>query len=139
MIALLWAACGSGDDGHAAHMAATRDALRRDLGAAYDAPVPGLDAADPARGRATYESLCVTCHGPEGRGDGPAAAGLHPAPADFTSDHGAFYSDAGRVWIIERGSPGTAMPPFGSTLDRAQILDVYAYVRGLRRAGGHAH
>ena len=26
---------------------------------------------------------CVTCHGPEGGGDGPGSAGLQPPPRDF--------------------------------------------------------
>src|SRR5690606_28761043 len=30
-----------------------------------------------------FASRCVACHGPEGRGDGPASAGLDPRPRDF--------------------------------------------------------
>src|SRR5579859_2689910 len=30
-----------------------------------------------------FESRCVACHGPEGRGDGPAASNLNPKPRDF--------------------------------------------------------
>jgi mono/diheme cytochrome c family protein len=38
-----------------------------------------------ARAEATdiFESRCVACHGPEGRGDGPAASNLNPRPRDF--------------------------------------------------------
>ncbi len=36
-----------------------------------------------ARGARLYQSHCVTCHGPEGRGDGPAAVGLEPPPSNF--------------------------------------------------------
>ena len=32
------------------------------------------------RGRVVYERNCVGCHGPEGRGDGPASALLDPLP-----------------------------------------------------------
>jgi len=32
-----------------------------------------------------FESRCVTCHGEEGRGDGPAASNLNPRPVDFHS------------------------------------------------------
>lgn len=30
-----------------------------------------------------FESRCVTCHGPQGAGDGPASAGLEPKPRNF--------------------------------------------------------
>ena len=29
-------------------------------------------AGDPAKGKALYEKYCVACHGPQGKGDGPA-------------------------------------------------------------------
>lgn len=32
-----------------------------------------------------FESRCVTCHGEDGRGDGPAASNLNPRPVDFHS------------------------------------------------------
>jgi high-affinity iron transporter len=123
-----------------AQMAATRERLRTELGEAYDQPVPGLDAADPVRGKAIYDQACASCHGAAGKGDGPAGAGLTPPPADFTDAfHARYYSDAGRVRIIEGGSPETSMAGFAGQLDRAQILDVYAYVatfRSAQAAGG---
>lgn len=33
-----------------------------------------------------FQMYCVTCHGAEGKGDGPAAAGLNPKPASLASD-----------------------------------------------------
>ena len=122
--------------GHGAHMAKmgeTREALRATLGAAYDAPVPGLDAADPTKGRALYDTHCASCHGVGGKGDGAAGAGLNPPPADFTDAfHARFYSDAGRVQIVRAGSDGTAMVGFQSVLGDQGVLDVYAFVRSLR-------
>ena len=133
-------AAGDGDHAHHAggsdHMAAmarTREQLRVELGAAYDQPVAGLDAADATRGKALYDQHCASCHGADGKGDGPAAAGLNPPPADFTDAfHSRFYSDAGRVRIIQRGSPGTAMSGFEGTIDAQGILDVYRHVESLR-------
>lgn len=40
-------------------------------------------APDVSRGRALYQSQCASCHGATGYGDGPAAAGLEPAPSNF--------------------------------------------------------
>jgi mono/diheme cytochrome c family protein len=37
-----------------------------------------------ARGRALFAQSCATCHGPEGKGDGPGGAGLTPKPRNFT-------------------------------------------------------
>lgn len=31
-----------------------------------------------------YADYCASCHGPGGRGNGPAAVGMQPAPADLT-------------------------------------------------------
>jgi mono/diheme cytochrome c family protein len=35
-------------------------------------------------GAATFNAYCTVCHGPAGRGDGPAAKALAKAPADLT-------------------------------------------------------
>ncbi|MBK5935143.1 cytochrome c [Rhodovulum imhoffii] len=45
----------------------------------------GCAPDSPQTGRALYADLCAGCHGPTGRGDGPAAAGLSPVPADLTT------------------------------------------------------
>ena len=39
----------------------------------------------PRDGRALYDANCAICHGVSGQGDGPAASGLDPQPADLTS------------------------------------------------------
>lgn len=120
---------------HMMAMAATRDRLRAELGANYDQPVAGLDAADPARGKALFDDKCASCHGATGKGDGPAAAALNPPPADFTDAfHARYYADAARVLIIANGIQDTAMVGVGGELDASQILDVYAYVRSFREA-----
>ena len=35
-------------------------------------------------GKTNFDTLCATCHGPAGKGDGPAGAALNPPPRDFT-------------------------------------------------------
>ena len=53
--------------------------------AAAPAPAaPAAAAADAATQAARlFNERCVTCHGPEGAGDGPASAGLTPPPRNF--------------------------------------------------------
>ncbi len=36
------------------------------------------------QGKAMFMEYCAVCHGPEGKGNGPAAAALKKAPADLT-------------------------------------------------------
>ncbi len=53
-------------------------------------PVDVTAAAVPsdsmiARGQAIYQANCASCHGGEGRGDGPAGAVLNPRPRNFHS------------------------------------------------------
>lgn len=72
-------------------------------------------AVDPvAAGRATYERYCQSCHGPDGRGDGPVATALTAPPSDLTrlrAEHdGAFPID-----VIYRVVDGReAVPAHGS-------------------------
>ena len=46
---------------------------------------PGADLpANPPVGVRVYAQRCAVCHGPDGRGNGPAAPSLIPRPRDFT-------------------------------------------------------
>ena len=42
------------------------------------------DSPAKAEAKALFGSLCATCHGASGRGDGAAAAGLNPKPRDYS-------------------------------------------------------
>jgi len=50
----------------------------------------GSGAAAPTASKAAFEArrvfqtICATCHGPSGRGDGQAAAALNPKPRNYT-------------------------------------------------------
>ncbi|HUM11405.1 MAG TPA: c-type cytochrome [Myxococcaceae bacterium] len=51
--------------------------------AAAAAPA-GPSAADIKEADEIFAGRCTPCHGPKGRGDGPASAGLTPKPRNFT-------------------------------------------------------
>jgi len=73
-----------------------------------------------AVGKELYEQFCAACHGPEGRGDGPAAVYLLPKPRDFTrgifklrsTPTGSLPTDEDLLAILTRGMPGSGMPSF---------------------------
>jgi len=92
-----------------------------------------------AAGLALYQTHCISCHGENGKGNGPAATGLmdvwgHPiAPADFTQKHlksGPDLEDLYRT--IATGLDGTPMVGFHSLLKEEQIWDLVAYIQYLK-------
>ena len=79
-------------------------------------------------GRVVYEQRCQTCHGLEGRGDGPAAADLVPPPADLTV-HAPLHPEHDLFRFVRDGIPGTAMAPLGDRLSDEEIWHVVNYVK----------
>jgi mono/diheme cytochrome c family protein len=79
-------------------------------------------------GEKVFQQRCVLCHGPEGRGNGPASAGLKPAPRNF---HDAAYmhskTDDELLTSIRNGK--SAMPPWGKVLSDVEIHSALMYVR----------
>ena len=104
----------------------------------HGAAAPEAPSRAVVAGRELYAVHCAACHGPEGRGDGPSAAGLATKPTDFTD--GRIMNplpDEVLVNVILRGGPAEGlaptMPPFGAYLGEAQALDLVAYLRTLAR------
>ena len=65
-----------------------------------------------ARGKRVFTSTgaCYTCHGVEGKGDGPAGVGLFPPPRDFTDTRfHELRTDGELFWVVRYGSPGSSM------------------------------
>ncbi|WP_108723462.1 c-type cytochrome [Roseovarius salinarum] len=85
---------------------------------------------EPPEGRAIYMENCVQCHGPAGKGDGPWAAAMAPAPSDLTQL--GVNGDFPRARILSvidgydrTGLPGKEMPEFGALLKGETVpLDV---------------
>jgi mono/diheme cytochrome c family protein len=55
------------------------------MAASADNQNSGPDPVLAELGQPVFERHCVSCHGAEGRGDGPVASVLHPPPADLTT------------------------------------------------------
>lgn len=92
------------------------------------------DADAIAAGQEIFDTNCVTCHGPEGAGDGAAAAGLDPQPANLgDSQMMTTLTDGYLFWRVSKGG---AMEPFNSAmiawegaLTEEQRWQVISYVR----------
>lgn len=98
-------------------------------------PAQWVSAAggDAAKGKSIYQSKCVTCHGPEGKGDGPVGKKLKPPAGDFTSDESKKKSEDELRATIENGKPKTSMVAWKKQLNETEIQDVLAYVLTLRK------
>lgn len=84
---------------------------------------------DRARGKAVYERHCQSCHGPTGRGDGPAAASLKISPADFQRFQSFLKSDEELLRTIEHGVVFSPMHSWRGQLTDGEMQDVVAYIR----------
>lgn len=95
---------------------------------------PSKDALK--RGRALFLKNCATCHGPGGRGDGPAAAFGMVTPRDLTSPTvQARLTDGEIFWKLSKGrkvGSDVLMPPgeekMSSEEDRWKVV---LFVRSL--------
>ena len=80
-----------------------------------------------AAGRAMYFRECAVCHGDDGRGDGPGAAGLSIPPSDFRI-HIPFHSDRFFFLVMSNGF-GSAMPGFADRLSEEDRWNVLNYLK----------
>lgn len=76
---------------------------------------------DASEGRRLYVENCAQCHGPIGRGDGPLAKNLTPAPSNLTQLAKGGEFPRARVLSSIDGYhraelPGQQMPEFGALL-----------------------
>jgi high-affinity iron transporter len=110
-------------------------ALTAGLAERYGVSLDELPARTPdlAHGAELYRSACAGCHGDLGRGDGPMAAGLDPAPsnlADWPSLQDQSPLDFYRRVSI--GVVGTAMPAFEGRLPPRDRWAAALYASTLR-------
>ena len=93
-------------------------------------------AQNTSEGKKLYLTYCSSCHGENGKGDGPAAQSLPVKPANHTD--GAVMnplSDKFLLDIISKGGPAVGkspvMPGWGSQIQEPQQRDILAYIRSI--------
>jgi len=93
-------------------------------------PIPADDRSFAA-GKAQYAKECVSCHGVDGRGNGPEAANLSRPPADLGSPAVANQSDGELFWKMTEGKK--PMPRYARTLSDDDRWNLVNYIRSLTR------
>ncbi len=93
--------------------------------ASRSGPVPPLTSGSLARGLELYAQDCASCHGTRGQGDGPGAAGLHPAPTNLAE---RYYFLPRLSFVLNNGVAGTAMPAWRDF----PVYDISALAQAVR-------
>jgi mono/diheme cytochrome c family protein len=93
------------------------------------------NAGEIPRGEALYQANCAACHGSTGEGNGPAAAGMSPPPANLRwLMSRPIVSDSYLMWALSEGGVtlGTAMPAFKDALCENQRWKIIRYPQTMR-------
>lgn len=99
-------------------------------------PGAGVPPGAPL-GQRVYAERCAVCHGPDGRGNGPAAPSMIPRPRDLTFGFIKYRTtppehpprDDDLIRTVTNGLPGSAMPYFHDVLSVDEIRAVVAYIK----------
>jgi mono/diheme cytochrome c family protein len=91
----------------------------------------GPQTASAQSAMSGYAQECAACHGPTGKGDGPAGKFMQPPPAPFsTALKGK--SDSWIETVIAKGGPAVGlapgMPPHPN-LSGSQVKDLSQYIK----------
>ncbi|MFA7097517.1 MAG: cytochrome c, partial [Gammaproteobacteria bacterium] len=101
------------DKADGAQVSALADELRLAIMDAYPVAAAPRRLPDLAGAATLYRNHCAACHGAEGYGDGPQAAGLEPPPNNFHDTERQFQRSLyGLYNTISLGVEGTAMVGF---------------------------
>ena len=120
------AACGGGEP--------AAEAPTSEPAAAAPAAPAAFDAA------ATFNTVCATCHGTTGLGDGPAGQALDPQPASFAdAEFWETRDDEHLFTVIKEGGPAVGKSPlmvgWGASYNDEQIQQLVEHVKSFRPAG----
>ncbi|MBJ7882595.1 c-type cytochrome [Gelidibacter salicanalis] len=88
------------------------------------------DANAAASGKKLYKAMCSVCHGPKGKGDGMAGAGLTPKPTDLINETFQSQSDGAIFWKIAEGR--APMASYKSSIPEKKRWEIINYIRTLK-------
>lgn len=92
-------------------------------------PLKG-NANAAASGKKLYKAMCLVCHGPKGKGDGMAGAGLTPKPTNLTSEAVQSQTDGAIFWKIAEGR--APMAGYKTSIPEKKRWEIINYLRTLK-------
>jgi mono/diheme cytochrome c family protein len=91
----------------------------------------GGDSAAVERGAFVFSTFCVTCHGPQGLGDGPVTKQGVPPPPSLIAERALRMADGQMYHVITFGQGN--MAAYASQVEREDRWRVINYVRRLQQ------
>ena len=88
-------------------------------------------AAEAGGGKATYEKLCVSCHGADGKGNPAMAKVMGEKALNIVGKDTQAKKDADVLKVIVEGAG--KMPASGKNLSKQEQADVLSYTRSLAK------
>lgn len=86
------------------------------------AQIPDLE-----NGESNYKTLCISCHGDKGHGDGIAGQALSEAPSNIYAGLTSWFETEGElIDTVLNGNEG--MPAWKSVLKEQDVKDIFAYI-----------
>lgn len=124
LLALALAACGQSET---SQPEGTQETATPPAEALAEAPMPFRLTAEQENGKIVYETMCWSCHGFAGRGDGPAVeAGAVARPRDFTATPLSF-ATAQQLQATFQAEAGRLDPSHPHMANVLSIVDINAF------------
>ena len=90
-----------------------------------------VSAGEAKAGKATYDKLCVSCHGADGKGNPAMAKAMGEKGLNIVSKEVQAKSDDQLLKVITQGEG--KMPASGKNLSKQEQKDVLSYTRSLAK------
>ena len=99
------------------------------FGAALLMSAPAVLAGEAKGGKATYDKLCASCHGPDGKGNPAMAKAMGEKGLNLTTKEVKEAKDDELLKVITEGRG--KMPASGKGLSKTEQKEVLDFVRSL--------